>query len=106
MGIQIIEHIDDSPQVVIKCRKIDEEVIRLKKHIELFDKTLQAKKENELFFVHLSDVLYFESVDNRTYLYTEDSVLEVKQEENMQKRKKDMVQLFFWHSGHFGEQLS
>lgn len=79
MDIQIIEHIDDSPQVVIKCRKIDEEVIRLKKHIELFDKTLRAKKENEMFFVHLSDVLYFESVDNRTYLYTEDSVLEVKQ---------------------------
>lgn len=79
MDIQIIEHAEDSPQVIIKCRKIDDEVIRLKKHIELFDKKLQAKKENELYFVHSSDVLYFESVDNRTFLYTEDSVLEVRQ---------------------------
>lgn len=79
MDIQIIEHIEDSLQVIIKCRKINDEVVQLKKHIKLFDKKLQAKKENELYFVHTSDVLYFESVDNRTFLYTEDSVLEVKQ---------------------------
>ena len=37
------------------------------------------KKENELYFINLSDVLYFESVDNRIYLYTEKDVLEIKQ---------------------------
>lgn len=79
MDIRIIEQTEGLPQVIIKCRKIDDEVIRLKKHIELFDKKLQAKKENELYFVPSSDVLYFESVDNRTFLYTEDNVLEVRQ---------------------------
>lgn len=79
MDIRIIEQTEGLPQVIIKCRKIDDEVIRLKKHIELFDKKLQAKKENELYFVPSSDVMYFESVDNRTFLYTEDNVLEVRQ---------------------------
>ena len=70
MDIQIMEQINGSLQVIIKCRQIDEEIIHLKSHIELFDQKLSAKKENELYFINLSDVLYFESVDNRIYLYT------------------------------------
>ena len=79
MDIQIIEHIREKLQVIIKCRQIDDEIIRLKYHIEMFDKKLQAKKDNELCFVNLLDVLYFESVDNRTFLYTRDDVMEIKQ---------------------------
>lgn len=79
MDIQMIEHIKGKLQVVINCRQIDDEIMRLKYHIEMFDKKLQAKKDNEWCFVKLFDVLYFESVDNRTFLYTEDDVMEVKQ---------------------------
>ena len=79
MDIQIIENVKETLQVIIHCRQIDDEVMRLKCHIELFDKKLQAKKDNELHFINSFDVLYFESVDNRTFLYTEDDVLEVKQ---------------------------
>lgn len=79
MNIQIVENLKETMQVVIKCRQIDDEVMRLKCHIELFNKKLQAKKENELYFINSFDVLYFESVDNHTFLYTEDDVLEVKQ---------------------------
>lgn len=79
MDIQIIEHIKEKLQVIIKCRQIDDEIMRLKYHIEMFDKKLQAKKNNEWCLVNLLDVLYFESVDNRTFLYTKDDVMEVKQ---------------------------
>ena len=79
MDIQIVKHEKENLQVMIKCRELDDEVMRLKCHIELFDQRLQAKKENELYFVNSSDVLYFESVDNRTFLYTEDAVMEVRQ---------------------------
>lgn len=78
MDIQIVEHIKEALQVVIKCKQIDDEVTRLKTHIELFDSKLQAKKDDGVYFVNSSDVLYFESVDNRTYLYTEDDVMEIK----------------------------
>lgn len=79
MDIQIVEHMKETLQVIIKCRKIDDEVTRLKSHIELFDKKIQAKKGSEFYFINVSDVLYFESVDNRTFLYTEDDVMEIKQ---------------------------
>lgn len=79
MDIQIIEHIKEKLQVIIKCRQIDDEIMQLKYHIEMFDKKLQAKKDNEWCFVNMLDVLYFESVDNRTFLYTKDDVMEVKQ---------------------------
>lgn len=78
MNIQIVEHIKESLQVIIKCRQVNDEIIRLKCHIELFDRKIQAKKDNELYFVDVFDVLYFESVDNRTFLYTENDVMEVK----------------------------
>ena len=77
MNIQIVEHMKDTLHVIIKCRQIDDEVIRLKKHIELFDKKLPAKKGKEFCFVNSFDVLYFESVDNRTFLYTENEVMEM-----------------------------
>ena len=47
MDIQIIEHIKEKLQVLINCRQIDDEIMRLKYHIEMFDKKLQAKKDKE-----------------------------------------------------------
>ncbi|HJA81669.1 MAG TPA: LytTR family transcriptional regulator [Candidatus Mediterraneibacter intestinipullorum] len=79
MDIKIVEDIKSTLQIVIKCKKIDDEIKRLKNHIELFDKKLYAKKDNKMFFVNSSDILYFDSVDNRTFLYTEDDVMEIKQ---------------------------
>ena len=79
MDIQIVEHKENNMQIIIKCRQIDNEVIRLKSYIELFDSKLSAKKDNELYFINSSDVLYFESVDNRTFLNTTDDVMEINQ---------------------------
>lgn len=78
MDIQIVESIKETLKVIIKCRQVNDEVLRLKCHIELFDRKIQAKRDNEVYFVDSSDVLYFESVDNRTFLYTANDVMEVK----------------------------
>ena len=78
MEVQILEN-EKSLQVIIKCKQADEQIGRLKTHIELFDKKLQAKTEGDYQFVNAMEVLYFESVDNRVFLYTENAVMEVKQ---------------------------
>lgn len=96
MDIQIIEHIKETLQVVIKCRQIDDEIVRLKYHIEMFDKKLQAKKDNEWCLVNSFDILYFESVDNRTFLYTKGDVMEVRQrlyELEMVLSDKDFIRI-------------
>ena len=79
MNIQIVEHKESNIQIIIKCRQVDKEVMRLKTHIELFDSKLPAKKDNELYFINASEILYFDSVDNRTFLYTADDVMEINQ---------------------------
>jgi len=79
MDIKIVEHNESNMQIIIKCRKIDNEIIRLKSHIELFESKLSAKKDNERYLINSSEVLYFEAVDNRTFLYTVDDVMEISQ---------------------------
>lgn len=49
-----------------------------KKHIEAFEEKLDAIDNDKHYLVSPLDVFYFESVDNRTFLYTEKQVLEVR----------------------------
>ena len=78
MDIQIIESNDETLKVIIKCRQVNDKVLRLKSQIELFDQKILAKGEDENFVIEANDVLYFEAFDDRTFLYTIDNVLEVK----------------------------
>ncbi len=78
MDIQIIESNDETLKVVIKCKQVNDEVLRLKSYIELFNQKILAKGEEENFIIEANEVLYFEAFDNRTFLYTVDNILEVK----------------------------
>ena len=88
MDIQIIEHIKETLSVIIQCNKIDDEVMRLKSHIESFDNKLYAQKDGTQFWVNSLEVLYFESVDNHTFLYTQEDVMEIKQDRYEQMSQK------------------
>ena len=47
MDIQMIEHIKGKLQVVINCRQVDDKIMRLKYHIDMFDKKTTDKKDKE-----------------------------------------------------------
>ena len=47
MDIQIIEHIKEKLQVVINCRQVYDKIMRLKYHIDMFDKKTTDKKDKE-----------------------------------------------------------
>lgn len=79
MEVTVVKHEEKDLKVRIFCCQIDGKVKKLKQHIELFDENIRGKRNNETVFVKLSEVLYFEVVDNRTFLYTVDDVLEVEQ---------------------------
>lgn len=79
MEVAVVKQEEKNLKVTIFCCQIDERVRKLKKHIELFDENIRGKRNKETVFVKLSEVLYFETVDNRTFLYTVDDVLEVEQ---------------------------
>lgn len=78
MDIQIVEQCE-ALQVIIRCKRADKAVQRLHTHIAAFDSRLRAKNGDTTCLVQASEVLYFESVDDRTFLYTADAVMEIKQ---------------------------
>ena len=76
MNIRIIENINEIFEIIIKCPKADASVMKLKKHIESYEEKLEAVDDDKHYLVSPLEVFYFESVDNRTFLYTETQVLE------------------------------
>jgi len=65
----------EKTEVVINCRDITKEVLKLKKHIENYSLSISASDEGETVKVVLDDIFYIESVDKRTFIYTKDKVL-------------------------------
>ena len=51
MNIEVIEN-QENLQVIIECQKINEQIKRLKSHIELFDDKIQAKSEKEIDWIY------------------------------------------------------
>lgn len=78
MNIRIIENLNEIFEIIIKCQKADERIEKLKKHIEAFEEKLVVFDEDRHYCISPLDVLYFESVDNHTFLYTDTQVLEIR----------------------------
>lgn len=65
-------------EVVLRCRRGDEEALSLQSLLREHASRLAAYRENEVFLVEPGDLLYAESVDGKTFVYTENQVLETK----------------------------
>jgi DNA-binding LytR/AlgR family response regulator len=58
----------------IHCRDITDEVTRLERHIVNFESFIPAKCDGENVNISYGDILYIESVDKKTFIYTETKV--------------------------------
>lgn len=58
----------------IHCRDITDEVTRLERHIVNFKSFIPAKCDGENVNISYGDILYIESVDKKTFIYTETKV--------------------------------
>ncbi len=78
MKITVKESPDiNETEVVIRCTKVDDSVNRIISAIQLANAKLLGVKNGVSFQVDLSDILYFESVNRKTFLYTENDVYEI-----------------------------
>ncbi|MDF2685131.1 MAG: putative transcriptional regulator, partial [Clostridia bacterium] len=53
-------------EITIICKQIDSELETIISNLSLIDNTVAGKTEGETYFVSLLDVLYFETIDNKT----------------------------------------
>ena len=70
MKINIIE--DESlkeTEITIRCRKMNKELEEIISRISLSHNTVAGVLGGETFFIPLVDILYFDSVDGKTFIY-------------------------------------
>jgi len=65
-------------EIIIRCRNLDDEMIKLIFNIKMQRESLIAYKNEQLYRINPLDIYYFESIDNHTYLYCKNDVYEFK----------------------------
>lgn len=66
-------------QVIIRCHETDEQVMQLLQFIQAGVKSVIGFENSNIVLIHPHDVFYFESVDNRVFIYLQDKVYESRQ---------------------------
>ena len=73
----IIEESDDyqENEIMIKCQnQNDEEIQRIIQNIQSLQTSLICKKEKAYLRIYLENILYIESIDEKTFFYTIDEL--------------------------------
>ncbi|MCM1174840.1 MAG: LytTR family transcriptional regulator DNA-binding domain-containing protein [Blautia sp.] len=73
--INVDEKIEDT-HIVISCKKLTPEMARLFAMLHILDKQLTVRKGEETYFLDVSEAVYIESVDRKSFIYTEKEVYE------------------------------
>ncbi len=63
-------------EVRIRCRKTDPELLRIVSLLQAYDRKLTGVKEGQTFLLEAADVLYIDTADKKTFLYTAKEVYE------------------------------
>lgn len=73
--------VDPSPgeedEIVIRCRQLDERLIRMLREYG-GDTRLRCLQDGKIYFIPHDEVFYFESVDDKVFVYCEKEVYEIK----------------------------
>lgn len=63
-------------EIIINCKTIDDTVVKLISKLKEEDNVVTGSKNGRVYVIKLDSILYFESVDKRTFIYTKDDVYE------------------------------
>lgn len=75
ISINVNADISDA-EILISCSHLTPEIERILATLRILDKQIMTKKEDETYLLEVSKVIYLESVDRKTYVYTAEEVYE------------------------------
>ena len=79
MKITIVDKApDEEDEIIIKCENLDDDIRLLIERIKNHRQKISFQKDSKIVFTEMSDILYFESVDDKVFAYIADDVLETK----------------------------
>jgi DNA-binding LytR/AlgR family response regulator len=68
----------EEDQVIIRCKKLDDNILKLISELKQGQKKLTGIKDGNIVMIEPSNVYYFEGVDNKVFLYCKQNVYETK----------------------------
>lgn len=63
-------------EITIKCGLIDKKLEKLIEQIRLYSFSITGKKDNASYFIKIENIFYFESIDDKTFIYCKDNIYE------------------------------
>jgi len=66
----------DETEIIINCKKNDSDVFKMLAVLRSFDQKLTGTMDGSTFILDPADVMYCDSVDKKTFIYTEDGIYE------------------------------
>jgi DNA-binding LytR/AlgR family response regulator len=70
---------DTEEEIIIRCHEITDEILGLMKKLKSKSTALIGYEDTVIYQLKLSDVYYFEAVDNKVFIYCRDKVYESRQ---------------------------
>lgn len=61
-------------EVIIHCSQADEDILRLVAMLRVYQKKLVGILDEEQYLLDVKDILYIDTADKKTFLYTEQAV--------------------------------
>lgn len=71
--------LDEEEEITIRCHEVDDEILELMDKLKTKAHTLIGYSGDCIYQLDRSNVYYFESVDNKVFIYCRDMVYECKQ---------------------------
>jgi DNA-binding LytR/AlgR family response regulator len=68
----------EEPEIILRCNDPDENLMQLIHSIKASSKKLIGTKDGQMHILNPRDVFYFESVDNKVFIYGKQNVFESK----------------------------
>lgn len=66
----------EETEVIIRCQSVNAEVKRLQELLDLFNRKIKAIKNQQIYILDVIQILYIDTVDKRTFLYTAEDIYE------------------------------
>lgn len=70
---------DDEDTIIVRCSSLSDPLLKLLQQLKTSDHLFIGTHSGHISRIKPKDVYYFESVDNKVFLYTKDEVYEIRQ---------------------------
>jgi len=78
ISIENINH-NEEEEIIIRCYEVNNEILELMKKLKTKSNTLIGYNDDAIYQLNPSNVYYFESLDNKVFIYCRDNLYESKQ---------------------------